>query len=142
MPPVFIAIGNVIAAAWIGGLASLGVGLAAATALGYGLLSAAAVGLYQYQKRKARDAYNSQLKDRLVMTATAEGPRQRIYGRARVSGEVIFKSVSGPRKEWYTLVVAFAGHEVDAFEQWYINDLPVTLAGPVVQTAPYGVGQR
>jgi len=142
MPPVFIAIGNVIAAAWIGGLASLGVGLAAATVLGYGLLAAAAVGLYQYQKRKARDAYNSQLKDRLVMTATAEGPRQRIYGRARVSGEVIFKSVSGPRKEWYTLVVAFAGHEVDAFEQWYINDLPVTLAGPVVQESPYGVGQR
>lgn len=142
MPPVFIAIGNVIAAAWIGGLASLGVGLAAATALGYGLLAAAAVGLYQYQKRKARDAYNSQLKDRLVMTATAEGPRQRIYGRARVSGEVIFKSVSGPRKEFYTLVVAFAGHEVDAFEQWYINDLPVTLSGPVVQEAPYGVGQR
>ena len=34
-------------------------------------------------KRKARDAYNESLRDRLVMTATADGIRSRVYGRVR-----------------------------------------------------------
>lgn len=89
-------------------------------------------------RRRARDAYNSQLKDRLEMTATADGARSRVYGKVRNVDGVLFKATHGTHSEFYTLVVALAGHEVEGIDQVYFNDLAVTLdADGYVQTAPY-----
>lgn len=99
-----------------------------------------AVGNYQRRKamRRARDAYNASLQDRLVMTATTDGARSRIYGRARNVDGVLFKATRGNNSEFYTLIVALAGHEVDAIEDVYFGDELVTLDGNgYVQTAPW-----
>ena len=46
---------------------------------------------------------------------------------------------SGANSETLTMVVSFAGHEIDAFEQWYLDDIPVTLDGSGwVKRASYG----
>jgi hypothetical protein len=106
------------------------------------MAAAAVVSSYQGRKaaRKARDAYNATLEDRLVMTITADGPRSRIYGRARNVDGVLFKATHGAKSEFYTLVVGIAGHEVDAIEQVYLNDVACTLdADGWVQEAPYMV---
>ncbi|MGE5864685.1 MAG: hypothetical protein ACM32J_06270, partial [Rhizobacter sp.] len=106
------------------------------------MAATAVVASYQGRKaaRKARDAYNASLEDRLVMTITADGPRSRIYGRARNVDGVLFKATHGPRSEFYTLVVGVAGHEVDAIEQVYLNDIACTLdADGWVQEAPFMV---
>lgn len=78
-------------------------------------------------KRKARDAYNESLRDRLVMTATADGIRSRVYGRVRNVDGVVFKGTHGTQSRYYTLVVAVAGHEIDAIETVYFNDVALTL---------------
>jgi len=95
-----------------------------------------------YQKRKAasaaRDRFNASLEDRLVMTETAQAARSRVYGRVRNVDGVLFKGTHGTHSEFYTLVIALAGHEVDAIETVYANDVALTLDGSgYAQTAPY-----
>jgi hypothetical protein len=94
-------------------------------------------------KRKARDAYNASQQDRLVMTATAQGARSRLYGEARNVDGVVFKGAHGPHSQYYTLVVALAGHECESIEKIYFNDQELSLTsdgagGFWVTTAPYG----
>lgn len=79
-------------------------------------------------RRRARDAYNASLKDREVMIRTGTAPQRIIYGRDRVSGPVVYVESTGARKEYLHLVVALAGHECDAVETVYLND--VALPAP------------
>lgn len=95
-----------------------------------------------YQKRKAaaaaRAAYNASLEDRLVMQATVQGARSRVYGRVRNVDGILFKTTHGDDSEFYTWVVALAGHQVDAIETIYLNDVAVTLDGDgYVETLPW-----
>lgn len=103
------------------------------TALTYAAFTAAAFGYGDYQRRKtqrkARDAFNASLSDRLVMQSTAQAARSRVYGRVRNVDGVLFKATHGPNKQFYTLVIAVAGHQVDAIEQVWFNDKPVTMDG-------------
>lgn len=112
--------------------------------------AAVAVGMYQGQKAKrdAKSAFNSSLEDRLVMQATTDGPRSRVYGRVRNCDGILFKGTYGPNSERYVMVVAVAGHEVDAIETVYFNDQAVTTVpastvvsdgrgGEFVTTAPF-----
>lgn len=106
------------------------------------VLGSVAVGDHQRRKAKqaARDAYNASLQDRLVMVPSYMGARSRCYGRVRNVDGVLFKGTRGTNKEIYTLFIAVAGHEIDAFEQVYFGDTLVTLDGNgYVQTAPYAL---
>jgi hypothetical protein len=110
-------------------------------------LTAAGFAYGNHQRRKAqrnaKDAYNASLQDRLVMTATAQTRRSRVYGRARNVDGVLFKHTHGTNKEFYTLVVALAGHEVDAIETVYFNDKAVTLDGSGnVTSEPWSITSR
>lgn len=92
--------------------------------------------------KKARDAYNSALEDRLVMAATANGARSRIYGECRNVDGVIFKGTHGANSQFYTMVVALAGHESESIEKVYFNDQELTLSsdgagGFWVETEPF-----
>jgi hypothetical protein len=112
------------------------------TALTYAAFAAGSIAVGNYQRRKAKrkaiEAYNASLEDRLVMTATVSGPRSRCYGRVRNVDGILFKATRGADKQFYTLVIALAGHEVDAIEGVYFGDDLVTLdANGWVQTAPY-----
>lgn len=104
----------------------------------------ATVGMAAYQKRKAeqkaRSDYNRSLEDRLTMVATTDAARSIILGRARNTDGVLFKGTWGPKKEAnFTMVVALAGHEVDAIETVYFADQAVDIDGSgYVTTAPYG----
>jgi hypothetical protein len=94
-------------------------------------------------QRAARDAYNASLKDRLVMVSTTDGARSRVYGRVRNVDGLLFKATHGSQSQYYTLVVALAGHEIDAVEQIYFGDVPVTLdANGWVTTAPFVHSER
>lgn len=89
-------------------------------------------------KRKATAAFNASLKDRFAMVSTVDGYRSRVYGRVRNVDGVLFKGTHGDKLQYYTLVVALAGHECDGIEQVYFNDVPVELDGAGwVLTAPW-----
>jgi hypothetical protein len=109
---------------------------------GYVIVGVAVVAYGQSQRRKAKrkaiDAYNASLSDRLVMTALANGRRSRVYGRVRNVDGVVFKQTHGTNSEFYTFVISLAGHEVDAIETVYFNDVALTLDGSgYVTTAPW-----
>jgi hypothetical protein len=115
-------------------------------ALTYTAFAAATITYSNHQRRKqqraARNAFNASVEDRLVMTATAQAARSRVYGRVRNVDGVVFKHTHGANKQFYTLVIALAGHEVDAIEQVWFNDVPVALDGDgYVTTAPWNTTQ-
>ena len=53
--------------------------------------------------------------------------RQIVYGRARVGGVRVFDGVTGTNNKQLHRVVAFTDHEIDSFDEIYINDELVTL---------------
>jgi hypothetical protein len=119
------------------------IGAAGITFASYAITFAAyyAYGTYQARQARAaaRNALNASLQDRLVMTATTNGPRSRCYGRIRNVDGILFKATHGANKEFYTFVVAVAGHEIDGFEQFYMADALVSVdASGYVLTQPYG----
>ncbi len=91
------------------------------------------------QRRRALEQYNASLRDRLEMVdLQPDAPRTLVLGRVRAVEGVRRRWTSGVNDQQLTLIVSFAGHQIDAYEQWYVNDLPVTLDGDGwVQEAPY-----
>ncbi len=89
---------------------------------------------------RARDAYNASLVDRLQpVEAQAAAPRRMVLGTVRIGGQQLRRPWStGANREKLTMVLEFAGHEVDQFVQWYADDTLLTLdGGGWVQTPPY-----
>lgn len=55
---------------------------------------------------------------------------QVIYGKMRVGGAIVFDGVTGASNKFLHRVIAVAGHEVESFEEIYINDARVTQLDP------------
>lgn len=104
------------------------------------VVAVSAFNAYQQKKARAksRAAYNASLEDRLVMTSTTDGDRSVIYGTARNVDGIVYKATSGEKSEFYTFVVALAGHEVESIEKVYFDDQEVSLNGDnYVTTEPF-----
>lgn len=88
---------------------------------------------------RARAAYNEAQKDRLEMLdLQPDAPRSLVLGRVRYVEGVRRRWSSGTNSEKLTMIVSFAGHEIDAFESWYLDDAPVTRDGSGwVQESPW-----
>ena len=106
-------------------------------------LSLLAAGVSSEQQRRARnrarDAYNASLQDRMVMLdLRPDAPRTIALGRVRAVEGVRRRWASGDNNEKLTLIVSFAGHEIDGFETFWFNDVPLELDGDgYVTTAPF-----
>lgn len=89
-------------------------------------------------KRKAKDAYNAAQVDHMANVVTSVAPRELVLGRVRKGGAIFFRGSTGANKETLVFHVALAGHEIDAVEQVYLNDVAVTRdADDYVTTEPY-----
>lgn len=62
-----------------------------------------------------------------VSTRGAAQNHQIIYGQTKVGGAIVFDAVSGESNKVLHRVIAFAGHEVEAFSTVYFNDETLTL---------------
>lgn len=63
-----------------------------------------------------------------VTARSALAPHQVIYGRTRVGGNIVYMEGTEGNK-YLHVVVAIAGHEIDAIEKYYLNDEEVTIDG-------------
>lgn len=54
---------------------------------------------------------------------------QIIYGRTRVGGVRIYDASTGGNNDFLHRILAFAGHEVESYDEIYLNDEVVTLDG-------------
>ena len=61
---------------------------------------------------------------------------QIIYGKVRVGGARIYDEATGENNKYLHRVVAVAGHEIQSFDEIYINDEIVTLDGSGNVTSP------
>jgi hypothetical protein len=61
---------------------------------------------------------------------------QIIYGETRVGGVRIYDAATGGNNEFLHRILAFAGHEVDSYQQIYLNDEVVTIDGSGNVTSP------
>lgn len=97
------------------------------------------------QRRKARRRANAErlasLKDRYQMVRGGTEPRRIVYGRARVSGPIVYGQSTGTKKEFLHLVVALVGHECDAVETVYFNDiaLPAPDGSGFIQSGEFAL---
>jgi hypothetical protein len=91
-------------------------------------------------ERKARAAYNASQVDRLANVPATIAQRELVLGRVRKGGHVFFRGSTGTNKSKFVMLIALAGHEIDAVERIYLNDVAVDLdANGYVTTAPYGM---
>ena len=67
----------------------------------------------------------SQMGGRSVTTREAAHSRKIVYGRARIGGNIVYLESTGTDNKYLWLVVAVAGHEIDAFESVWFNDKKV-----------------
>ena len=61
---------------------------------------------------------------------------QIIYGKVRVGGARIYDEATGENNKYLHRVVAVAGHEIQSFDEIYINDEVITLDGSGNVTSP------
>jgi hypothetical protein len=93
--------------------------------------------------KKAKDAYNAAQVDRMLNVVTTVGQRELVLGRVRKAGTVFGRASTGTNKSTFYMAIAVAGHEIDAVETVYLNDVAVTLDGSgYVTDAPYSSGKR
>ena len=71
-----------------------------------------------------------------VTTRGSALDHQIIYGRVRTGGVIVFDETTGKNNKFLHRVIAFAGHEVESFDEVYINDEVITLDGSGEVTAP------
>ncbi len=92
----------------------------------------------QKEKRRARDEFNAAQVDRLANINSTVAPRDLVLGRVRKGGPVFFRGSTGANKGTFVMCIAIAGHEIDAVEGIYLNDVAVTLdVDGNVLDAPY-----
>lgn len=54
---------------------------------------------------------------------------QVIYGKTKVGGVVVFDDATGANNEYLSRIIAFAGHEVEDFEEIFLDNYKVTSLG-------------
>ncbi|MDQ1079689.1 phage tail protein [Pseudoroseomonas cervicalis] len=99
---------------------SIGFAIAAAvigTAVSYGLTSI--LGLNSAAKRTVTST------DRKQLIRSSVEPRQVVYGRARVSGPMVYASSSGADQRYLHLVIPLAGHAVERIGTVWVGDVAI-----------------
>jgi hypothetical protein len=70
-----------------------------------------------------------QMSGRSVMTRDSAHSRKIVYGRAKIGGNVVYLESTGTDNKHLWLVIAVAGHEIDAYESVWFNDEKVWDGG-------------
>ena len=69
-------------------------------------------------------------------TSGAALDHQIIYGEARVGGVRIYDASTGTDNKYLHRIIAFAGHEIDSYQEIYLNDDVVTIDSNGNVTSP------
>jgi len=129
MPPVFVALA--FAGAATAGAVAVGF-IAAASAATFFAASFATTlvlgGLSQSMAKMPQIGGVVLTRDQTVTSKQPIGAHVIIYGRTRVGGTIVHMEATDSNK-FLHLILAVAGHEIDAFEKVYFNDEELILDG-------------
>ena len=110
---------GITAVAAVGGFSLFGFGIAgtmaAAFAIGSGLsmISTALM---------PKPSYGQQMTGTDITVREPDASRKMVYGRIRLGGAIVYIDSTGTDNEYIHMVIAMAGHEIDAFEEVYFNN--------------------
>lgn len=79
-------------------------------------------------KRSSTSPLRAEAQDSRVLVRSSAEPHRVIYGRARVSGPIVYAASSGADQSILHLVVVLAAHRVEAIGTVWLNDDPIELA--------------
>lgn len=102
--------------------------------------AAIVVGTYAYsraQMKKALRGLNALDTGRTLTVREAAASRKIVYGRCRVGGVLVYIATSGASNEYVHMVIVHAGHECEAINDVYLNDVVVPLDGSGNATGTY-----
>lgn len=74
----------------------------------------------------------AQIRGTTVTTRDSAGSRKIVYGKMRVGGNVVFIHHAGADNKYLYLVVAFATHEIESYEEIWFNDNKIWENGSFV----------
>ena len=126
-----------MATAVIAGLAGA-IGAAATGAAIFGLTGIAAIGAafaigaglsLVSQALMPSPNLGSVMGGRSITTRDAATSRKIVYGRARIGGNIVYLESTGTDNKYLWLVIAVAGHEIDAYEEVWFNDVKIWDGG-------------
>lgn len=60
---------------------------------------------------------------------------QVIYGETKVGGVIVFDDAGGADNKYLSRIIAFAGHEIDSFQQIYMGKYSLSISGDNVTSA-------
>ena len=117
MPPVIV-----------GAAISAGIG-AGLTGAAFGALFVQNLALGLVASALAPKPPKPQRRDNTVTSREPVASRKVVYGRTRVGGTIVYLESTGSDNKYLHLIVAVAGHEIDAFEKVYFGDTLVWDGG-------------
>ena len=129
----------------ITGVAILGgafAGASAASVIGLGAIGTAALvgigaigqGYLAYQNQRQVEELQSKVAGLSTggYTVNQKGSalhHQVVYGKTKIGGVIVFDHAHGTDNKYLSRIVAYAAHEIDAFEEIYIDNYKVTSLG-------------
>src|SRR5574342_339383 len=124
MPPVIgVAIAQALVAAGVtaGAAALVGAGITAVLSVAMSFAISSLTPKPTFNRAGIADL-SQDAHPRTVMVRSSIEPHRIVYGRALVSGPLLFSGASGENNKYLHLIIALAGHEVYAIDTVYLND--------------------
>ncbi|CAN5264278.1 hypothetical protein BH10PLA2_BH10PLA2_00740 [soil metagenome] len=156
VPLVAMAAGAALAGPLGVGILNAGIGLTAAQGIFAGQLGgfliSTAIGQLAgsaLSKKPKAPSFTQEAQGRALQIRSSVETHKIVYGEARVSGPLVFaeSANSGPNfigstvtgdNIFFHYILPLAGHEIDGFTSYFLNEQEVTIDGDgFVQTAPY-----
>lgn len=79
-----------------------------------------------------KPSYGQQMTGTDITVREPDASRKMVYGRTRMGGAIVYIDSTGTDNEYIHLVIALAGHEIDAFEEIYFNSEKIWDGGSFV----------
>ena len=79
-----------------------------------------------------KPSYGQQMTGTDITVREPDASRKMVYGRTRMGGAIVYIDSTGTDNEYIHLVIALAGHEIDAFEEIYFNNEKIWDGGSFV----------
>src|SRR6056297_2662817 len=113
-----------------------------AGAIGFAVQAALGLALNALTPKPKAGSFASGTSTNRGYTVTQRGSaldHQIIYGRVRSGGVVVFDGTTDQDNKFFHRVIAFTGHEIESFDEIYLNDEKVTIdgSGNVVSPSRY-----
>lgn len=129
-----ITAGAVIGGAFLGAQAAAAIGLGVYGTAALVGIGAIGQGYLAYRNKQQMDELQSKVAGLSTggYTVNQKGSalhHQVVYGKTKIGGVIVFDHAHGTDNKYLSRIVAYAAHEIDAFEEIYIDNYKVTSLG-------------